>query len=152
MVIALYSYVTKWECLTAKIGKRRKTKFGRIDSRPGLLPNLLYTTYFTYLLSKFSISQTWTSQTQNLKSYNSIFFSIYSFSFVLLKLKLVKLEEDVFLLLCISFGKFQVQKHLVSSDFYAKKKNNFNFPRAKDCAPASSKLNMPEAIFSEKFF
>ncbi len=31
-VFAIFSYVTKWGSLTAKIGKRRKTKFGRIYS------------------------------------------------------------------------------------------------------------------------
>ncbi len=32
MIIALISYVTKWESLTTKIVKRRKMKFGMIDS------------------------------------------------------------------------------------------------------------------------
>ncbi len=33
IVTELFSYVTKWESLTTKLKKRRKTKFGRIDSR-----------------------------------------------------------------------------------------------------------------------
>ncbi len=33
IVFALFSYVTKWERLTPKIGKQRKMKFGRMDSR-----------------------------------------------------------------------------------------------------------------------
>ncbi len=52
MIIKLFSYVTKWESLRAKIGEHwKKTQFGRIDSRSWLSKTILHRLKVFFCLS-----------------------------------------------------------------------------------------------------